>query len=63
MYNGLLRAHSLNPKLGLEVQIKHFETKYANQLKNNQHYQAVENTQREFLEAKRVPATKEAHNA
>ena len=46
LYNGLLKAHSLNKSLGLDVAIKHLEQVYADSvLRKNDLFREIESTQ------------------
>ena len=42
VYNGLLNAHTKNPRLGLDSAIKHLETKYVDHLRRNDQYREIE---------------------
>ena len=63
LYNGVLRANNAAPNLGLGETVKHLESRYSEILRNNQNYLHVENTQQEMLEAKAVPAHRDAQNS
>jgi len=50
VYNGLIKAHSLNKELGLEAAIKHFETKYGDVLlRRNDQFREIEATHNESV--------------
>ena len=42
VYNGLVKAQSLNSSLGLTDAIRHLETKYSDSLRRNEQYREIE---------------------
>ena len=54
VYNGLVKANSLNHELGLAPAIKHLETKYGDVLRKNDIYLQIEST---FVNNASLPST------
>ena len=50
VYNGLLKAHSLKPSLGLEAAVKHLEAKYGDALlRRNDQFREIQSTHTEAV--------------
>lgn len=55
VYNGLLKAHSLNKELGLDEALKSLESRYGSHLRKNEQFLEIEATHNESVIKKIIP--------